>query len=370
MTDQLNPTTGEDTPLRALPVQWIEVPDGVLLVRGCLTVQVGGEGALEAVKIVLAAAATEKGATRQEILSPFAAPDRLGAEELVEMLVARRLLVPADSFPVPSPAGETAQEVFYWEFGERADQVTAQLSTRRIAVLGVNCISQQLIKGLGRCGFEAVTVVDFPLLRNQRLYPNDTLAVEEWDGPTPVPVDAWEQRLEEGLDCVVATADFSGQQLLRHWNQWCVERKCAFLPVLLDRMVGFVGPLVIPGETACYECLWARENSSADNAETNRLVEDLGAVVKRPALHGFLPPMASILGDLAALELTKFCGGAVPIKVGTLLEVKFLRTEMRGRKVLRVPRCAVCSSLNRTASINPEKFRLLPGDYLTRAVRE
>ena len=341
-----NAPTPEDPRLRALPVQCIELPDGMLLVRGSTEFKISGEGAAEAVQFVLAAAAGE-GKTRQELLDYFGAIDRPGAEELVQILVTRRLLVPSDAFPPPGANGESAHEVFYWEFGERADQVAARLSTQRIAILGVNGISQQLVHALSQCGFERVDVVDYPLLRNQRLFPEDTLADGDWTGPAPLPFAEWEPRLEVGIDCLVATADFSGQQVLRHWNALCVQRGCTFLPVMLDRAIGFVGPLVVPGETACYECLRDRENASFEKPELRRAAENLAAVIRRPNLHGFLPPMASILGDLAAMELTKFYGGVLTAKVGTLLEVNLLRPELRDRKVLKAPRCKVCSPLIR-----------------------
>jgi molybdopterin-synthase adenylyltransferase len=368
MTEYPNTARSDDPRLRVLPLQCIELPDGVLLVRGCTEVKISGEGAAEALQIVLTATAGE-GMTREELLGLFGALDRPGVEQLVEILAARRLLVRADAFAVPPPNGETGQEVFYWEFGERAEAVVGRLDKSRIAILGVNCISGQLARALAQCGFASVTVVDFPLLRNQRLFREETLAASEWSGPPPLPLDVWEAQIEEERPaCLVATADFSGQLLLHYWNEWCVEHGCNFLPVLLDKAIGYVGPLVVPGETACYECLRARENAHFENPDLRRASEALSAVLQRPTLHGFLPPMASVLGDLAAMELTKFHGGVMNFRAGTLLEVNLLGPEMRARKVLKVPRCGVCSSLNRQAAVNPHKVSFLPGEYLARAM--
>ena len=57
----------------------------MLLVRGCTEFKITGEGAAEAVQIVLAAAAGAS-KTRQELLDYFGAIDRPGAEELVQIL--------------------------------------------------------------------------------------------------------------------------------------------------------------------------------------------------------------------------------------------------------------------------------------------
>ena len=42
--------------------------------------------------------------------------------------------------------------------------------------------------------------------------------------------------------------------------------------------------------------------------------------------------MASILGDIAAMELTKFYGGVLTARVGTLLKVNLLRPELARAK--------------------------------------
>ena len=71
--------------------------------------------------------------------------------------------------------------------------------------------------------------------------------------------------------------------------------------------------------------------------------------------------MASILGDLAALELTKFYAGVLRYKVGTLVEVSMLIPNLVTRKVLRAPRCPVCSKAMKWASHSTQKADYMPG---------
>lgn len=363
MDDSEVPTSA-DARLRMLPVQFIGRPDGVLLVRGCTEFHVGGEQAAEIVQAVFAAAAGE-GASAAEIVELFAAPDRPAVGELIHALVLKRLLVPADSAPPPPPDGESPQDVFYWEFGGRADHVAAKLETLRVAVLGVNYISSRLVTALNACGFKSVSLVDFELLRNQRLYPGDRLSAQ-WEGPPPMPYEQWRKQAQGKLDCVVACTDFGGQSILRQWNEWCVGRGCHFLPVVLNQMIGTVGPLIVPGETACYECMWARENSCFPEPELRRAASVPAAVTQRQMLTGFLPPMASVLGDIAAVELAKFYGAAVPFRAGTLFEVNLLLPEMFRRRVLKIPRCRVCSPLTTKPTINLEQASGTPGERIFR----
>ncbi|MFB3146853.1 MAG: hypothetical protein ACE1ZO_06975, partial [Nitrospirales bacterium] len=70
----------------------------------------------------------------------------------------------------------------------------------------------------------------------------------------------------------------------------------------------------------------------------------------------FHPSMASILGDIAAMEMTKFYSQSMPLwNVGKLIEVNLLATRMTPRKVLKLPRCPVCSPLQTQAAITPDK---------------
>jgi hypothetical protein len=76
---------------------------------------------------------------------------------------------------------------------------------------------------------------------------------------------------------------------------------------------------------------------------------------------GFHPSMASVLGDIAAIELSKFYGGWMRQRLaGTLLEVNLLNSRMTPHKILKVPRCRVCSPLNTRAPVNLNKAVFLP----------
>jgi hypothetical protein len=69
--------------------------------------------------------------------------------------------------------------------------------------------------------------------------------------------------------------------------------------------------------------------------------------------------MASVLGDIAAIELTKFYSRALPLwRVGVVMEVNLLAGRIDARKVLRVPRCGACSNLIRRSSTSMIKGSL------------
>ena len=70
--------------------------------------------------------------------------------------------------------------------------------------------------------------------------------------------------------------------------------------------------------------------------------------------------MASALGDVAALELTKHYGyGWASAAVGNTIEMNLLAATMVSRPILKVPGCPVCSSLNSRGRLEILKEALL-----------
>jgi thiazole/oxazole-forming peptide maturase SagC family component len=342
-------------------LQLIEIHDGILLKRGRVVVKIAGAEAAVVAQAVLAAAAC--GATRDELCAPFPAVNRPAVAELIRALEARKILVPLDGDGhATDPDGPL--DVFYWHFGRRASEVIDHLNRRPIAIVGVNCVARALARALGATGVDTLELVDDPFLCNVRLFDDDrTLVPETWPVPLPSPVSSqeWMERTDPAqLGCVVATSDFGGQQLLRRWNAYCVEHRVHFLPVVLQDLIGYIGPLVVPGETPCLECLRARQNAHLEDPETQRIPEHVA--FEGQGINGFHPAMTNILGELAALELTKFYGNLMPSRlVGRLIEVNLSAPQLQERRILKVPRCRVCSPIRHRSPVSADGSVFLPG---------
>jgi bacteriocin biosynthesis cyclodehydratase domain-containing protein len=329
--------------LFAVPVSLMETGDGIILKRGRTAIEVGGAEAAQVVGAILSAAS--KGVSREQILEPFVPEERETVESLVDHLIGRRILVSESESPNTDQGSESPLDIFYWQFGTQTKQISERLNARRIKIFGVNYISLRLAAGLRASGADSFEIVDVPLLRNAALFgPRGVL--NESAGP----VVAFDEHMDpESLDCLVVTSDMGGVEQLRAWNEFAVLHRLHFLPVLLQDLVGYVGPVVVPGQTPCYECVVSRQNAHLMDYQSRRAME--AAFLQDQAVGGFHPSIASILGDIAALELTKFFGlGGALARPGVLIEVNILGSEMKARRVLRLPRCPVCSRLNRVSS--------------------
>ena len=335
--------------------------DGLLLKRGCTEIKVPA-GSIEIVAHVLKLA-DENGLTREEISNQFSPDKRHTAESLIDLLLARRLLVPSELTEPALKVPESSLDIFYWHFGASAVQVTTRLNSQKLVIMGVNNISQRLVSTLSESGIENFQVVDDPWMRNPDLFDDGGNLLEARWSPNliePVKLSVWENQIDPAsVNCIIAASDLGTHQGIRDCNEFCVKNHCHFLPVILKDLTGYVGPLVVPGETACYECLRQRQNAHMNDPEVQRASETITSTDRK--VVGFHPSMASILGDIAAFELTKLYSDVLPLRnVGTQIEVNLLTSKMIKRKVLKVPRCAVCSPLATRSSVTPYKSNFVP----------
>ena len=333
---------------RSLPAQVIPLNGSVVLRRGMVQITIDGEQAQEVIEKI--AKICDQGASFGEILAQFREDDHPSLISLLEFLVARNFLVSCGGDPVFPIETEQPSDIFYWHFDPHIEPLFSRIRTTRIAIVGVNGLGQEICSALNRSGFGDIRVIDHPDLCDPRI--SNQLNIS---GNHPIAFEQWERCPGwSSTDCVVVASDIGPCDQLRWWNQNCVERKGHFLPVILDNIIGYLGPLVIPGETACYECLIGRENSQMHNAKIRRALEHHAP--KSREVTGYHQTTCSVLANLAVFELVRFFGGMFPgPQAGTVLEVNLLTSTLKRRKVLKVPRCVCCSSMNSQPSLSPYK---------------
>ena len=126
---------------------------------------------------------------------------------------------------------------------------------------------------------------------------------------------------------------------LAEMNAACLAAGIAWLPLgAYDGAVAHVGPLMIPGETACFECLLRRLAANVEYSDVYRdVVADAPSAPTPPGLRGWG-------NSVASLVLLRWITTRDPRIPGRLfsLEVDELRIEQA--KVYRVPRCRACGA--------------------------
>ncbi|CAI4030432.1 hypothetical protein DNFV4_00860 [Nitrospira tepida] len=332
-----------EPPLRSMPTQIIPIAGGVLLKRGCTEVKINGDRAAAIVRDVLLAAAFEEKAG-EEICEQFAEPDRPVVRQLINQLIQRRLLLPTNRSHLRSDELEEGEDVFYWHFESSLQEVRNRLAAKHLGILGVNFISRRLIAELRDSGFEHLTIIDLPILRNLRMFdvPDSTPNLGQGEGDDFLSFVEWDRHpARYPLDCLVAACDFAAADCFRQINALCIKQALPMMPVMLHNMVGTVGPLMIPGETPCYECFTLREHSNREDAHTASIFDRMA--FEGQGVTGFHPVMATVSAEVACFELIGVFSDVLPKrKPGTFIEINVLAGQMSRRRALKVPRCPVC----------------------------
>lgn len=108
---------------------------------------------------------------------------------------------------------------------------------------------------------------------------------------------------------------------------------------------GHIGPILIPGETACYNCLELRTKSNLSFYSEYKSFEKwvVNREKRRAEKYGTIPPFTGIIAGYTALEVLKYLTNIqVPNVLGSFLSVNFFTLEVEPHKVLKVPYCSEC----------------------------
>jgi bacteriocin biosynthesis cyclodehydratase domain-containing protein len=133
---------------------------------------------------------------------------------------------------------------------------------------------------------------------------------------------------------------------LREVNRRAVGSDAAYLPVVLDRHLVSIGPLVLPRATACYECLYHRVRAGRRNLEA---FEAVAARDHRPSRLS-----AHFAAASAAAGILRFlAGSALDLHMATVARHNLLTGDSGHTVALKVPRCPVCGQANMRKPLRP-----------------
>jgi bacteriocin biosynthesis cyclodehydratase domain-containing protein len=111
-----------------------------------------------------------------------------------------------------------------------------------------------------------------------------------------------------------------------------------------DGRFAAVGPLVVPGESCCFECVRARRAANLGYGDDLREIEAAPAAVRADAA------LEAAVVAVAAHVVLRYVGGGDTTVPGVLYAVEARPAlSVDEHAVLRVPRCPACSPVSRLA---------------------
>jgi len=298
-------------PRRPLLVPWVkpvEVGDGLLELRAVETFY-----PLRHPLLAAAFRAVAGRLTGEHDLESVGADLPAGVEPaavtfLLKTLGALGLLLEGEDLDGTGGA-ERDRLLFLSAFTPRPLAIARRLATATVQVVGPERLAERVRRQLGAAGCERVARLEVSELEES-----------------------------EAADLLVACADIPARGWFSRLNAFALRSRRPWLRAAAHGTRSWLGPLVLPGETACFACLETREQA---NVRAGGAWPELA-----PGAIGAFAPQEDLLAAQAAAEATRFLGRfAPPATVGHFYELSATSPGSRRHALLRVPECHACGAL-------------------------
>jgi bacteriocin biosynthesis cyclodehydratase domain-containing protein len=258
----------------------------------------------------------------------------LDALQLADALTEGRRLDPADGQPVAAAVALAGTQPIPPE----PALVAARVAAASVAVVGCGRAAPLIRALLAADGVRGV--------RADHLVVTDlATAAPGYDArhPAVVPQDPIGE-----VDLVIAAPGPDELAELRDLGRRGHDAEQVWLPVLpFDGARAQVGPLVLPGRSACFECTQVRRAAAVEfTDDAARLFETAAAV----AVPWFVDGLAASVAAAVALQ---WLGCKDPRLPGELRLVEAGQLTVAVERVLRVPRCPLCSPVATSGGAYP-----------------
>ncbi len=153
----------------------------------------------------------------------------------------------------------------------------------------------------------------------------------QWSGARSVESVGWDDPVPAGF---VVAAPASGElPLLEDWNRRALVAGAAWMQVLpFDGRLAAVGPVFVPGQTACHACFLHRRDA------TIAPIRD-----RTSGGHAGSPALDAVVAGLAAPVAIRRLAADDVSSAGVLVAVEAQELRCTRHFVHRVPRCPACS---------------------------
>lgn len=153
-------------------------------------------------------------------------------------------------------------------------------------------------------------------------------------------VDLDERLGEEGRLVVVAT-DQLRPALSHAVNVWAADVRRSWLNVTTDGTELLVGPIVVPGQTACFNCFEIQDEATRQHRDHFLVYKERLELDGSPLQTSVAA--AYLAASWAALAVTQFEETGSSFLVERLLRIDLDRMDVVSQRVYALPRCPVCS---------------------------
>lgn len=239
---------------------------------------------------------------------------------------------------------------------EEAISSQKRLENATVAVFGVGGVGTWIVNGLYQMGVGNIRITDPDIVTesnlNRQLYFTaqdiGRYKVDVIKGKIPdANIQTWKTTVSphEDLDHIISGCDIlincadtpSVAETTRVVSNYATKHNIPYsIAGGYDMHIGMVGPIFVPGKTACFDCLvsYLQEIDPLKGLEVVKGVEQTGS----------LGPIAGVVANLHLMEIFKFLTGVSQINYNRFAEIDFMAFDIKRHQYSKRPDCKSCIS--------------------------
>jgi ribosomal protein S12 methylthiotransferase accessory factor len=142
-------------------------------------------------------------------------------------------------------------------------------------------------------------------------------------------------------DLIVVAEDYPNLVLFEKINELCFKKNKAWLRASFDDIIGYVGPLVVPGKTSCYNCCELRLVTNSPHYEYELWINRRNIPKKKLLVPEYF---AEILSTICMHKILRFLSHSKnPKKLDELIVLDTQQVNTTRHNVITHPNCIFCN---------------------------
>jgi len=216
---------------------------------------------------------------------------------------------------------------FLSHFEADSQGLLTSLREARLGLLGAGRLTNSIRNSLEAVGIHRIKDLDALLGKAER------------SGPK---TNEMNDVLKE-TDFLVACQESAGFSFFETINEICLATRTRWIRVAIEGTTAYLGPTIVPFETACYVCYEGRLNSNLPDLQDFLAYKSQVKSNHQPMDEGFFAPLWSLVASQTVIEVARILSGfSPPTTIGRFYEMSVKSPMPVGHDVLRLPRCLVC----------------------------
>lgn len=266
--------------------------------------------------------------------------------KLIDLLISKKVLVKESEVEDFEKYDRNFIEKnkYYTINGKKLKNIIDDLSNITIGILGDFKFSECIIHNFERGGLLTninVIVMDREVVESDSIKNSNKMKVFSKSGDEDV------ETLIQNSDFLLVSSNFKDNYLFNLVNKICLEKNKKWLRVLVDGEYAEIGPLFIPGQTCCYNCMDMREisNMSEETFTFDNMLRNIDLHTEQLKKTVGLYSSYSLnifIADIVYYELINYLVGMSNDLIDNVLRIVVKERTIEKERIFKYSSCSVC----------------------------